>query len=67
MKDEYAFDHASIVDKRTQCKHFSKSDDLGDEDAAFSVSSIMNSRAPLTIRVNCLKITKHEVTEVQYS
>lgn len=36
-------------------------DDLGDEEAAFNVSYIMNSRAPLTLRVNPLKTTKHEV------
>ena len=34
-------------------------DDLGDEEAAFKVSYAMNSRAPLTLRVNPLKITKH--------
>jgi hypothetical protein len=34
-------------------------DELGDEDAAFQVSQVMNSRAPLTLRVNPLKITKH--------
>jgi hypothetical protein len=34
-------------------------DELGDEEKAFEVSRIMNSRAPLTLRVNPLKITKH--------
>ena len=55
------------MDKKAKCTVSLIEDDLGDEDAAFKISTIMNSRAPLTIRVNPLKIRKHEVQSRRFS
>ncbi len=67
MKENHLFEGKSIIDKDGQCNNLCDADDLGDEDAAFDVSYIMNSRAPLTLRVNPLKITKYDVTVSLFS
>lgn len=61
MKEEFIYERKSIIDRSNHCKVMITIDELGDEDAAYQVSYVMNSRAPLTLRVNPLKTTKHEV------
>ena len=46
MKQQYLFEGKPIMYKKAKCTVSSNEDDLGDEDAAFKISSIMNSSLP---------------------